>query len=109
VALLWKKQYIPLILTGAKTATRRRRKPPVKEGGSYHIRTGFFEHLDDRFRVDRLYQQRLGDMTEDDASREGSPTLRDYARDWIALYGAWNPDDLVWVVEFHLEVPNGNI
>ena len=103
MALLWKKQYIPLILSGAKTATRRKRKPSVKEGGSYFIRTGFFEHIDEKIKVDRLYQQRLGDMTEEDAVREGSTNLRDYTQDWASLYGAWNADDLVWVVEFHLE------
>ncbi len=107
MALLWKKHYIPLILSGAKTATRRTRKPMVKEGGSYYIRTGFFEHLDEKIRVDRLYQQRLGDMTEEDATREGSKSLSDYARDWIALYGGWDPEARVWVAEFHLEPSAG--
>ena len=38
----------------------------IKEGGVYYVRTGFFEHLQERIRVDRLYTQRLGEMTEDE-------------------------------------------
>jgi hypothetical protein len=78
VALLWKKQYITLILSSAKTVNQRTRKPMVKEGGSYNIRTGFFEHFDGKIKINRLYQQRLGDMTEADARREGAKTLRDF-------------------------------
>lgn len=107
MALLWKKHFIPLLLSGAKTATRRTRKPMVKTGGAYHIRTGFFEHLDEKIRVDRLYQQRLGEMTDADARREGADSLPGFIEEWKSLTGAWDPEAVVWVAEFHLEPSDG--
>ena len=103
LTLLWKKAYIPMILSGAKTATRRRSRPMIKEGGVYYVRTGFFEHLQERIRVDRLYAQRLGDMTEDDALKEGAKTLGEFIKEWETLSGSWDPEAVVWVAEFHLE------
>lgn len=103
MTLLWKKNYIPMILSGAKTATRRRSRPRIKEGGVYNIRTGFFEHLQESIRVDRLYTQRLGEVSGEDARREGAKSLREFIADWENLYGAWDPEEAVWVVEFRLE------
>ena len=76
----------------------------VKEGSSYNIRTGFFEHLEEKIRVDRLSQKRLGDMTETDARREGVKTLRGFIEERRTLTGAWDPDVVVWGAEFHVEL-----
>jgi hypothetical protein len=103
LTILWKKKYLPMLLSGAKTATRRRTRPMVKEGRSYLIRTGFFTHLSQRIRVDRLYTQRLGDMGSGDAIREGASSLSDFIAEWEGLYGEWDSEQVVWVVEFHLE------
>ena len=102
LTLLWKKEYIEKILSGEKTATRRRTRPMVRVGGSYLIRDGFFTHLDERITVDRLYEQRLGDMTEEDARREGAASHDAFVREWTRLYGHFDPGDSVWVVEFML-------
>lgn len=75
----------------------------VKEGGAYYIRTGFFEHLQERILVDRLYTQRLGDMTEGDAAKEGTESLDDFIKEGETLSGSWNPEAVVWVAEFHLD------
>ena len=103
MTLLWNKSYIPLILSGVKTATRRKKRPLVKEGGSYFIRSGFFTHLPQRIRVDRLYTQRLGDIEEGDVKKEGTTSLKEYITEWEKLYGKCNSDQIVWVVEFHLD------
>jgi len=108
LTLLWKKHFVPMILSGKKTATRRRARPTVKVGGTYHIKDGFFDHLPERIRVDRLFMQRLGDMTEEDAWREGPKCLRDFVAEWEELMGSWSPDEVVWVVEFHLVDPSGS-
>ena len=102
LTLLWKKEYIGRILSGEKTATRRRTRPMVRVGGSYLIRDGFFTHLDERITVDRLYEQRLGEMTEEDAGREGAQSREAFIREWAGLYGQFNPEESVWVVEFRL-------
>lgn len=107
MTLLWKKYYIPMILSGEKTATRRIKRPAVKVGGTYNIKNGFFDHLPERIHVDALYQQRLGDMTDGDAVKEGTNNLHAYTEEWKTLTGSWNPDEVVWVIEFHLEATGG--
>lgn len=102
MTLLWKREYVGRILSGEKTATRRRSRPMVRVGGSYLIRDGFYTHLDERITVERLYEQRLGDMMEEDARREGARSLGAFAGEWAALYGGWDPEERVWVVEFRL-------
>jgi hypothetical protein len=102
LTLLWKKEYIGRILSGEKTATRRRSRPMVRVGGSYLIRDGFFTHRDERITVNRLYTQRLGEMTEEDAEREGAPSREAFVGEWTRLYGSFDPGESVWVVEFRL-------
>jgi hypothetical protein len=94
---------LPLLLSGVKKVTRRKKRPLVKEGGSYFIRSGFFTHLPQRIKIDRLYTQRLGEMNEQDAIKEGASSLEDYIAEWEKLYGKWKSDQVVWVVEFHLD------
>ena len=103
MTLLWKKAYLPQILGGIKTATRRKTRPMVKVGRTYRIRSGFFDFLEERIRVDRLYTQRLGEMTEGDAVMEGAESLAAFRDEWETLSEAWRPEEVVWVVEFHLE------
>ncbi len=103
LTLLWKKAYLPQILSGTKTATRRKTRPMVKVGRTYRIRSGFFDSLEEMIHVDRLYTQRLGEMTEGDAAREGAESLAAFRDEWETLSGAWKPEEVVWVVEFHLE------
>jgi len=100
VTLLFKKPYIEKIIRGEKTATRRRSRPMVKAGGVYRIRVDFFNYLPDRIRVERLYEQRLGEMDDEDAVREGAASIEEYRGEWEELYGAWDDDVYVWVVEF---------
>jgi hypothetical protein len=108
LTLLWKKHYVPMILSGKKTATRRVKRPTVKVGSTYNIKTGFFDHLPERIHIDALYTQKLGDITDGDAMREGVEGLQGFIEEWRALTGAWSPDDSVWVVEFHLAEPSGS-
>ena len=75
----------------------------VREGGSYLIRTGFFTYLPQRIRVDRLYTQKLGDIQNVDAIREGVSSLSEYIAEWEELYGEWDEKQIVWTVEFHLD------
>jgi len=100
LTLLFKRHYVQQIMSGEKTATRRKSRPKVKADGVYRIRTSFFECLPDRIRVHRLYQQRLGDMTPEDARLEGYASLKDFRRVWNDFYDSWDDEQTVWVVEF---------
>lgn len=63
MTLIFKKQYIEKITSGKKTVTRRKTRPTVKVGCTYNLRINFFNHLPDRIRVERIYSQRLCEMT----------------------------------------------
>ncbi len=99
LTLSFKKRYIGQIIRGEKTVTRRASRPMVKAGGVYRLRVGF-SYLPELIRVRRVYTQRLGDMTAEDALREGAASLEEFRRDWMDIYGFWDGDRRVWVVEF---------
>ena len=109
MTILFKKSFIDKIISGEKTATRRPRRPMVKPGGVYHIRVGFYTHLPDRFRVLKRFQQRLGDMGHDDALKEGFSCLDEFRAEWEGIYRAFDPDQVVWVVEFEYLGPDRNL
>ncbi len=72
--MLFKPQHVEPILNGTKTQTRRLwKKPMVKVGGLYWAQTQLFkpESRFARLRVTRLWQERLGDISEADARAEG--------------------------------------
>lgn len=106
LTLLFKKQYIDQIMRGEKTTTRRASRPMVKPDGIYRIRTDFFNYLPDRIRVSRVYTQRLGDMTDEDAHKEGTASLEEFRREWAGIYDSWDGDRRVWVVEFEYLGPD---
>jgi len=104
--MLWKRPYVTMILEGRKTATRRRARPMVRVGRAYRIRVGFYEFLPRRILVESMRRQRLGEMTEADATREGVQNLSAFRDEWEAIYGGWDPSEEVWVVEFSLLPPD---
>jgi len=48
-------------------------------------------------------------MTDEDASKEGAASLEEFRREWALLYGAWDDQATVWVVEFDCLAPDRNI
>jgi hypothetical protein len=83
------------VLAGEKTATRR--------NGRYadpgEIMT--LEGID--FVVNKVYSQSLGELTEDDARREGFETVEAYKQSILSYHPGmpWLPQMRVWVHEFH--------
>lgn len=83
------------VLAGEKTATRR--------NGRY-ADVGEVMTLDGKeFVVDRVYSQSLGELTDDDAKREGFTTLEEYKQSILSIHPGmpWLPQMRVWVHEFH--------
>ena len=55
-------------------------------------------------RVNAVYQQHLGDMTEADAKKEGGYTLEEFKKVFETVTkSTWDDDLIVWVVEFKME------
>lgn len=82
------------VLAGEKTATRR--------NGRY-ADPGEIMTLEGRdFVVDRVYSQSLGELTDDDARREGFESVEEYKQSILSYHPGmpWLPQMRVWVHEF---------
>lgn len=105
--MLFKDYHLPMIRSGSKTVTRRewddRRVIP---GNTYIASTELFtshEEADCYIRVDDVYEQPLGEVTDESARAEGDyDDLEDFREGYAKVYGedAWDPAKVVWVVEF---------
>ncbi|MCD6479840.1 ASCH domain-containing protein [Candidatus Bathyarchaeota archaeon] len=99
MSISFKWRYIPLIRLGLKTETRRLRRPRLRVGGIYPLRVGR-RLLPDRVRILNIYPQRLGDVTEEDAHREGFQSLGEFRKAWLDIYHSWDDEQQIWVIEF---------
>ncbi|ULT56981.1 ASCH domain-containing protein [Neobacillus drentensis] len=92
--LITVKTDIEKVLAGEKTATRR--------NGRY-ADPGEIMTLEGRqFVVDKVYSQSLGELTDDDARREGFSTVEEYKQSILSYHPGmpWLPQMRVWVHEF---------
>lgn len=98
---------------GEKTATRRvpsdKPRSPWYKGGCSYTRGQTFAVQPGRGKpsicqaiVDRVALERLGDVTEADARREGFRGPAEFYEAWREINGAVLPQSWVWVVEFHV-------
>jgi hypothetical protein len=109
-----------LILAGEKTVTRR----PVKfipgtltipvpfapcrylPGIDYAIQPGRGKKSLGRIRVKSVIRQEVGEITPNDARREGFSGRLGFVDRWKLLYGCWLPEVQVWRIEFELVQAN---
>lgn len=82
------------VLLGEKTATRR--------NGVYAYPDEIMVLDGKEFKIDKLYKQTLGEMTDEDAKREGHATMEEYKQSILDLHPKmpWIPTMSVWVHEF---------
>lgn len=82
------------VLNGEKTATRR--------NGVYAYPDEIMVLDGKEFKVDKLYKQTLGEMTDEHAKQEGFANLEEYKQSILALHPKmpWIPTMSVWVHEF---------
>lgn len=85
---------IEKVIHGEKTATRR--------NGVYADIGEVMELKGKKFRVERIYQQKLGDVTDEDAQKEGYPDLEAYKQSILDIHPGmkWAPKMRVWVHEY---------
>ena len=83
------------VLTGEKTATRR--------NGRYADVGEMMELEGKKFVIDRVYSQSLGELTDEDAKREGFTNLEEYKQSILSIHPGmpWLPQMRVWVHEFY--------
>lgn len=109
--MIFKPELVRLIHQGKKTMTRRPAKPEpgstwyeggckIKPGRVYGAQPGRAKPAALRVTVTDVHLERLGDISLDDARREGFKTREEFFAYWEQLYGRVNLDLQVWVVEF---------
>ena len=99
---LFKRCLIPLILCGQKTQTRRAHKRRWIIGHTYKIKDQYLSKGLGTIKITRSFKQRLGDISEQDAQKEGFKTRIEFMQAWNTINGSWNPDTIVTVYEFIL-------
>lgn len=100
--VLFKHHLIAPILQKLKTQTRRRHKRKWQVGRTYTFTDRWFGKPQGYIKIKRRFQQRLGDVSEQEAKAEGYESLADFREDWKSIIGDWNPDETVTVYEFEL-------
>ncbi|WP_174616158.1 ASCH domain-containing protein [Virgibacillus ihumii] len=85
---------IDKVLAGKKTASRR--------NGIYANVGEIMELQDKKFKIDDVYPQYLGDITDKDAMKEGYDDLKSYQQAILNIHPGmrWSPKMRVWVHEY---------
>lgn len=99
---LFKHDLLEKVMEGRKTQTRRIHKRMWKVGRTYGIRTAYYERSRASIAITGRFQQRLGDITKEEATKEGFRSLEEFKEEWIKIYGSWTPNQQVTAYEFHL-------
>ncbi|MEH3055464.1 MAG: hypothetical protein PGN13_16205 [Patulibacter minatonensis] len=111
--LNFKPQLLPKALDGSKTVTRRqmsdRPRSPWLRDGSRLPKPGQIKKVlpgrgngpaKGEVRIVWVNWVRLGDITTDEALREGFNSVEEFEAAWMLINGGWDADEIVWRVEF---------
>lgn len=100
--MMFKKDLLELVLSGLKTQTRRLHKHTLKEGRIYSLKRTWIKTTGKYIKITRVSHQKLGDITEDEAEKEGFSSIEEFRKAWIRINGSWVPDMEVVVYDFEL-------
>lgn len=99
--ILFKQEHVPMILAGTKTQTRRTGRRRWKVGSIRQAKTSYRKDSEfAQLRILAIREERLGDISEADAVAEGYANIAEYQEVFRQIYGAWEPDRVVWVIDF---------
>ncbi len=94
------------VLSGRKTQTRRPIRPyrrfVYRVGKTYAVQPGRGERAVARIEVLAVRKQPLGEITRAEAVAEGCANLASFRKLWTEKHGGFDPDEVVWVMEFRL-------
>ena len=91
------------VRAGAKTQTRRTSKIRYREGSIQPIQENYNQKAKDHIKINKRYEQKLGDMAEEDAKAEGFENLDEFKKEWEKITKQpWNPEQTVTAYKFQL-------
>jgi|GEM_PF-1200293 len=93
---------VKLVQYCAKTVTvRPLRRTRMRAGSVYDAKLSVVsDRAFARLLVTDVYRRRLGQLTDEEAARDGAGSLDEFRRRWAAAYGRWDPSEIVRVIEF---------
>ena len=95
----FKRCFLPLILEGRKTQTRRF-EGRYRPGEIYRVNNTEIWIL-----IKRRYRQRLGDISREEIFKEGFSSPEEFRQAWKKIYGRYDPDLQIWAYEFKVISP----
>jgi hypothetical protein len=106
---LFKRKHVELILRGRKTQTRRIHSHEWKLGRVYGVRDKLFGKPVAHILVIRKFKQKLGEISVEDAGKEGYNSLQQFRKAWEEVHGqdSWNPNLIVTVYKFKVVSKRG--
>jgi hypothetical protein len=103
---LFMKKHVPMILDETKTQTRRNHKRARALVGSIHQCRTMMLNKDSTFariKILRVWQERVYDISEEDAQAEGGYTREEYIEGLLKMHkGKLKATDTVYCYEFEL-------
>ena len=100
--LLFKEYHVKPILEDRKKETRRNWKRKRCNVGALHqAKTKMLskEHFA-KLLIKNVWQEKLGDISEESADLEGGYTQKEYRVIWKDINGWYDPDKVLWAVRF---------
>jgi hypothetical protein len=103
--VLFKPEHVEPILSGRITQIRKNWGKPMAKVGSIHkAKTALFSKENfASIRITGLRKERLGDISHEDIYKEGYDDLESFKAAWKRSAGVWDPNIMVYVVNFELE------
>jgi hypothetical protein len=103
--LIFKPELAKKVLAGEKTETRRLVKDGQAEcryapGRDYAVQPGRTKRAIGRIAVADVRREKLGEITQEGARREGFPTVSAFVDYWRKLHGYVDLEQEVWRIRF---------
>ncbi len=100
--MLFQRTMVEPILKGLKTETRRIwKRCMVKEHNIYKARTDYSKNgVFALLQITYIKRELLNNINENDLKKEGYNSMHAFKREWVKLYGTWDPNTLIYVIGF---------
>ena len=102
---MFKRDLLEKVLSGLKTQTRRLHTKTLRKGKIYALKKNWIENTGKYIKITKVYPQKLSDITQEEAKKEGFSSLDKFREAWIRINGSWDPEMIVTVYEFELAEP----